>query len=71
MFNHIKSQTFEGLKTFIFHCLTVLDFQTSFTLCLNKIVLFGICYLVAVDDVGEKKGEEENEDDGDKDEANC
>ena len=32
---------------------------------------FGICYLVTVDDVGEKKGEEENEDDGDKDEANC
>ena len=32
---------------------------------------FGICYLVAVDDVGEKKGEEENEDDGDKDQANC
>ena len=69
MFNHIQSQAWlKNIHIPLFDCLRL---SNIFYLMFEQNCPFGICYLVAVDDVGEKKGEKENEDDGDKDEANC
>ena len=66
-------QTFEYHR-FHFHIWTfdwLLDFLNILNVLFEPIVLFGICYLVAIDDVGKEKGEEEDKDDGDKDQPNC